>query len=46
MPGPFIEVLEAIEQGERALSIISMEITKGERDQLFSLTISAFRLEK
>jgi hypothetical protein len=45
MPGPVIETLEAIEKGERALSIRSMEITKSGQDQVFSLTISAFRVE-
>jgi hypothetical protein len=45
MPGPFIEILEAIEKGKRALSIRSMEITKSGQDQVFSLTISAFRVE-
>jgi Tfp pilus assembly protein PilO len=45
MPGPFIEILEAIEKGERALSIRSMEVNKMGQDQVFSLTISAFRVE-
>jgi Tfp pilus assembly protein PilO len=45
MPGSFIEILEAIEKGERTLSIRSMEITKSGQDQVFSLTISAFRVE-
>ena len=45
MPGPFIEILEAIEKSERVLSIRSTEITKSGQDQVFSLTISAFRAE-
>jgi len=45
-PGPFIEILKAIEKGERALSIRSMEITRSGPDLNFSLTISSFRLEK
>jgi len=45
MPGPFIEILEAIEKGGRVLSIRSMEITKSGQDQVYSLTISAFRVE-
>ena len=44
-PGPFIAVLETIEKSGKVLSIRSMEISKGAPDQLFSLTISAFRLE-
>ena len=44
-PGPFIEILEAIEKSERVLGIRSMEITKSGQDQLYSLTISAFRVE-
>jgi hypothetical protein len=46
VPGPFLEVLEAIEQGERALRVRSLEISRGDQDQLFSLTLSAFRVEK
>jgi hypothetical protein len=45
MPGPFIEILETIEKGEKTLSIRSMEITKSGQDQLLILTISAFRVE-
>ena len=45
MPGPVIEILEAIEKGERALSIRSIEVNKMGQDQVFSLTISAFRVE-
>jgi hypothetical protein len=45
-PGPFIEILETIEKGEKALSIRSLEITKSGEDQVFSLTLSAFRLER
>jgi Tfp pilus assembly protein PilO len=44
-PGPFIELLDAIEKSGKVLSIRSMEITKTGQDQLFSLTISAFRVE-
>jgi hypothetical protein len=45
-PGSFIEILETIEKDEKALSVKSMEITRGDQDQLFSLTVSAFRLER
>ena len=45
-PGPFIETLETIEKGEKLLSIRSMEITGSAQDKSFSLTISAFRLER
>lgn len=45
-PGPFIEILKAIEKGEKALSVRSMEITRSDPDLNFSLTISSFRLEK
>lgn len=45
-PGAFIETLETIEKSEKALSVRSMEITKSGQDQVFSLTLSAFRLEK
>ena len=44
-PGPFIEVLDTIKNGEKLLNIRSMEITKTGQDQFFSLTISAFRVE-
>jgi Tfp pilus assembly protein PilO len=44
-PGPFIEVLDTIKNGEKLLNIRSMEITKTGRDQFFSLTISVFRVE-
>jgi len=44
-PKAFIETLETIEKNEKALSIRSMEITKSGQDQVFTLTISAFRLE-
>lgn len=44
-PGPFIEVLDTIKNGEKLLNIRSMEITKTGQDQFFSLTISAFRME-
>jgi Tfp pilus assembly protein PilO len=43
---PFIEMLEAVEKGERALKIRSMEISRGEQEQFFSLTLSGFRVEK
>ena len=43
--GPFIELLETIERGEKVLSLRSMEISRGGQDQVFSLTISAFRVE-
>jgi Tfp pilus assembly protein PilO len=42
----FIELLEMIEQNERVLSVRSMEITRSGVDQAFSLTLSAFRVEK
>jgi len=43
----FIEALEWVEKSERVLSIRSMEISKEVTgDQLFSLTLSAFRMEK
>lgn len=42
----FIETLEFVEKSERVLSIRSMEISRGTDDQLFSLTLSAFRLER
>ena len=45
-PGPFIETLETIEKSEKVLGTRSMEITKSGQDQVFSLTLSAFRLEK
>lgn len=45
-PGPFIEILKAIEKSERALSFRSMEISRSDPDLNFSLTISSFRLEK
>lgn len=45
-PGPFIEILKAIEKGEKALSVRSMEISRSDPDLNFSLTISSFRLEK
>lgn len=45
-PGPFIEILKAIEKSERALSFRSMEITRSDPELNFSLTISSFRLEK
>ena len=45
-PGPFIETLETIERDEKLLSIRSMEITKSGQDQVFTLTISAFRVER
>ena len=45
-PGPFMEILETLEEGEKALSVKSMEITRGDQDQVFSLTVSAFRLDK
>ena len=44
--GPFIETLETIEKSEKVLSVRSMEITKSGQDQVFSLTLSAFRLER
>ena len=46
-PKAFIEILETIEKGERALSIRSMEIIKSgqDQDQIITLTISAFRVE-
>ena len=43
--GPFIELLETIERQEKVLSLRSMEISRGGQDQVFSLTISAFRVE-
>ena len=46
VPRPFIETLEFIEKNGRVLSIRSMEISRGADDQLFSLTLSAFRLER
>ena len=45
-PGPFIETLETIEKGEKLLSVRSMEMTRSGQDQTFSLTISAYRLER
>jgi len=45
MSGTFIEILEAIEKSKRALGIRAMEITKSGQDQVFSLTISAFKVE-
>jgi len=45
-PGPVLEIIETIEKGEKALSIRSTEIMKSGQDQVFSLTISAFRVEK
>jgi hypothetical protein len=45
-PGAFIETLEIMEKGEKTLSVRSMEITQSGQDQVFSLTLSAFRLEK
>ena len=45
-PGQFIETLETIEKGEKLLSVRSMEMSRSGKDQLFSLTISAFRLER
>lgn len=45
-PGPFIEILKAIEKGERALSVRSMEIARSDPDLTFFLTISSFRLER
>ena len=44
-PGPFIEVLDTVEKSGKVLSIRSMEISKSGQDQVFSLTISAFRVE-
>lgn len=44
-PGPFIEVLDTIEKSGKVLSIRSTEISKSGQDQVFSLTISAFRVE-
>lgn len=45
-PRPFIETLEFVEKSERVLSIRSMEVSRGADDHLFSLTLSAFRLER
>jgi len=45
-PKSFIETLEFIEKSERMLSIRSMEIIRGTTDHQFSLTLSAFRLER
>lgn len=45
LPRPFMGTLEAIGKGKRALKIRSMEITKSGKEQLYSLTISAFRVE-
>lgn len=45
MPDQVIEILEAIEKDERVLSIRSMEISRSGQDQVFSLTLSAFRIE-
>ena len=45
-PGPFIETLSTIEKGEKLLSVRSMEMTRSGQDQTFSLTISAYRLER
>ena len=45
-PGPLIEILETIEKSEKVLSVRSMEIAKSGQDQTFSLTLSAFRLER
>jgi hypothetical protein len=46
LPGPFIETLETLEKGEKALSVKSMEIAKSGQEQVFTLTLSAFRLER
>lgn len=43
--GAFIEVLQAIETGKKALSVKSLEITRTREDLRFSLTLSAFRVE-
>lgn len=42
----FIETLEFVEKSEKVLSIRSLEIGREAEGQLFSLTLSAFRLER
>ena len=44
-PGPFIEVLDTVEKSGKVLSIRSTEISKSGQELVFSLTISAFRVE-
>ena len=45
-PGGFIEILKAIEMGKKILSVKSMEINRADPDFTFSLTLSAFRVER
>jgi hypothetical protein len=45
-PGGFIEILKAIEMGKKILTIKSMEINRTDPDFTFSLTLSAFRVER
>lgn len=45
-PGPLIEILKAIEQGEKVLGIRSLEISRADPDLNFFLTLSSFRMEK
>jgi len=45
-PKAFVELLEAMETGEKALNVKSLEISRSGQDLIFSLTLSAFRTEK
>jgi len=43
---PFIETLEVLQNSEKLLNVRSMEISASGQEQVFLLTLSAFRLER